>query len=156
VNEPFPSVKGTSLSGDEVALPEAFKGKSTLLLVGYKQNSQFDIDRWLLGLHQSGTEVAVYELPTIPGMLPGLFASQIDNGMRSGIPREDWASVITIYDDGELVAEFTGNENKVPGRVMLLDGEGRVRFFHDRGYSVGSLEKLRAAITELKETTASR
>ena len=115
-------------------------------------DSQFDIDRWLLGLNQIGLDVPVYELPTIPGLFPGLFAGAIDEGMRSGIPQEDWAIVVTIYDDADAVAKFLGNETPLPARVVLLDKDGRVAFFHDRGYSVGTLQRLQAALDQLTGT----
>ena len=117
-----------------------------LLLVGYEQDTQFDIDRWLLGLTQAGVKVRTHELPTIPGLAPRMFSGSIDNGMRSGIPSEDWGAVITVYGDGAAIAKLTGNENKLPGRVILLDAKGRVIFFHDRGYSVGTLQRLLSAI----------
>ncbi|MHC4957676.1 MAG: hypothetical protein ACYTGN_04815 [Planctomycetota bacterium] len=143
---PFPSVTGTSLDGTEYQIPQAFAGEPVLLLVGYEQDSQFDIDRWLLGLTQAGFKVRTHEVPTIPGLAPRMFSGYIDEGMRSGIPSEDWGAVITVYGDGDKIAQFTGTENKLPGRVILLDAEGRVVFFHDRGYSVGTLQRLVAKI----------
>lgn len=150
VGEVFPSVVGSSLAGDEIRLPEDLAGEPALLLVGFEMDSQFDLDRWLLGLQQAGIQIRVYELPTIPGMIPGLFAGRIDEGMRSGIPEEDWASVVTLYDDAPAVVRFVGNENPLPGRILLLDGEGRVVFFHDRGYSAGTLARLEERLAALR------
>lgn len=147
--EVFPSVVGTSLDGREVALPEEFRGRPVVLLVGYKQNTQFDLDRWLLGLSEAGVDVDVREIPTLPGLLPGAFSGFIDGGMRRGIPREDWGAVITVYGDADAIAAFTGNDDGLPGRILLLDPEGRVAFFHDRGYSVGTLRRLREALAAL-------
>ncbi|MHC4956515.1 MAG: hypothetical protein ACYTGZ_21965 [Planctomycetota bacterium] len=144
--ETFPSVVGTSLRGEEHNIPARFAGEPVLLLVGYAQKTQFDIDRWLLGLTQAGVKVPTHELPTIPGLAPRMFSGSIDKGMRSGIPSEDWGAVITVYGDGDKIARFTGNENELPGRVLLLNAQGQVIFFHDRGYSVGTLQRLRAAI----------
>lgn len=152
----FPSVTGTSLAGQETRLPEDLDRKPTVLLVGYKQNAQFDLDRWLIGLHQTDTRIPVFEVPTIPGLLPGLFAGRIDDGMRSGIPEEDWVSVITVYDDAEFIARFTGNENGNNGRVLLLDADGRVVFFHDRGFSVSALARLRSAISQTASVAGTR
>jgi hypothetical protein len=160
VGEVFPSVVGTSLAGDEVRIPEDLSGEPALLLVGFKMDSQFDLDRWLLGIQQADIQVRAYELPTIPGMLPGLFAGRIDEGMRSGIPEEDWASVVTLYDDAPAVVRFVGNENPLPGRILLLDGKGRVVFFHDQGYSAGTLarleERLAALHREERDTGSTR
>jgi hypothetical protein len=147
----FPSVVGTALDGRVVALPEEFRGRPVLLLVGYLQNTQFDLDRWLLGLSEAEVDVDVREVPTIPGLLPGAFSGFIDGGMRRGIPREDWGSVVTVYGDADAIASFTGNEDGLPGRILLLDREGRVAFFHDRGYSAGTLRRLREALARLED-----
>lgn len=140
--ELFPGVEGESLSGERVRFPDAFLGAPVVVLIGYRQDSQFDIDRWLLGATQAGLEVRLVEVPTIPGLVPRMASGFIDRGMRSGIPSEDWGSVVCVYGDAAAIVAFTGNENPLPGRVVLLDAEGRVVFFHDRGYSVGSLVRL--------------
>jgi hypothetical protein len=79
--------------------------------------------------------VAVREVPTIKGLVPGVFAGMIDGGMRRGIPEEDWGAVITVYGDAGEIVGLTGNENPNNARVLLLDEKGRVIWFHDRGYS---------------------
>jgi hypothetical protein len=56
---------------------------------------------------------------------------------------------VTLYAEAKPVAEFTGNEDGLPGRVVLLDGDGRVVFFHDRGYSLGTLQRLLGVLGEL-------
>lgn len=140
--EVFPTVSGTSLAGDAVSLPALGAGAPLLLLVGYEQEAQFDLDRWLLGLDQAGWRMRTLEVPTLPGLFPRLLAGTIDGGMRRGIPAEDWASVVTVYGDASRIAEFTGNEDGLTGRVLLLDRAGKVVFFHDRGFSVGRLKAL--------------
>lgn len=149
MGETFPNVRGTDLKGGAVELPGAFSGKPVLLLVGYEQDAQFDADRWLLGLLQAKVDVEVREVPTIAGFIPGLLSSRIDEGMRKGIPDEEWASVITVYDDAELIRDFTGNQNGNNMRVILLDGESRVRWYHDRGYSARLLLDLQRVIATL-------
>jgi hypothetical protein len=149
--EVFPSVRGTALDDKEWRLPEDLAGAPVLILVGYEQDSQFDIDRWLLGLREAEVKVRVYEVPTIPGLAPRIFSGYIDAGMRSGIPSEDWGGVITLYGDASEVARFTGNDNRLPARVLLLDATGKVVFFHDRGYSLGTLGKLEKAVAGLPD-----
>lgn len=149
VGLPFPAVVGASLEDEEVALPGAFEGRPVVLLLGYVQKAQFDGDRWLFGLLQARTPVAIREVPTIEGFVPRLIANQIDSGMRSGIPFEDWASVVTVYGaDASKLVSFTGNETPRNMRVILLDGEGRVRWFHDRGFSAAKLLELDQAARE--------
>jgi len=142
----FPSVSGGSLSKQDVVIPDDFNDEHSLLLIGYKQDSQFDIDRWLIGLDMTGVTLPTYELPTIAGMAPRMFSTFIDSGMRKGIPKELWGGVITIYEDGDTVQKFTGNKNPNNTRVVLIDSKGKILHFYDRGFSVEALNKLNEKI----------
>jgi hypothetical protein len=147
LGESFPRVEARSLAGDPVQLPPA---QPCVLLVGYVQKAQFDLDRWLLGLLQADLGLRIYEVPTIPGLLASGASGWIDDGMRSGIPQEDWKSVVTVYGSkAEPIAKLTGNEATRNGRVLLLDAEGRVQWMHDRGYSASKLLELAARAREL-------
>lgn len=146
--KPFPSVSGHTLEQDRVNIPEDFNGNFTLLLIGYKQNSQFDIDRWLIGLDMTETQVDVYEIPTIQGLFPRMFSTMIDNGMREGIPKPLWKGVITVYDDGGTIQAFTGNQSPNNARVILLNKKGTILYFYDDGFSVAALNKLRIFVAE--------
>jgi len=158
LGEVFPSVAGESLDGQPVSLDTFFAaGPATVFLVGFEQRTQFDIDRWLLGLIQAETPVTLLEIPTIPGLVPGLASGMINAGMRGGIPPEDWAIVVTLYgDDASRITDFTGNELGNNARVLLLDRAGRVVWFHDRGYSATGVLALDARARELvREAAAS-
>lgn len=148
--ELFPTVTGKSLAGAPVTLPDHGRGAPLLLLIGYEQNTQFDLDRWIQALDVEGVKVAALELPTIPGMLPRMFSGYIDGGMRRGIPEEDWLAVVTLYKDAAPVAAFTGNADGLPGRIVLLDRDGKVAFFHDRGYSLSALKRLTSVLAGLR------
>jgi hypothetical protein len=145
VGENFPNVMGESLAGETKSIPTDLVEGQVVLILGFVQNSQFDIDRWLIGLDMTNTNIPVYELPTLQGMFPEFFKTEINNGMRKGIPKELWKGVITVYEDGKQLQRFTGNTNPNNARVLLLDQDGKVIFFYDRGFAVGALKQLRAA-----------
>ena len=148
--EVFPTTMGSNLDGEPVQLPGDLAGAPAILLVGYVQKAQFDADRWLFGLLQAATPVKMLEVPTIPGLMPTLLSGTIDKGMRSGIPHEDWGVVVTLYGSrAEDLVTMTGNENPRNIRVLLLDAEGTVRWFHDRGFSAGKLQELDTRAREL-------
>lgn len=146
VGELFPSISGQSLDEKPYLIPRDLGGKKTLLLIGYRQNAQFDIDRWMMGMDMQGIHIPMIELPAIQSFLAGLFKGKIDEGMRAGIPRELWPVVVTTYEDGKRVQNFTGNERPNNARVVLLNKTGRVVYFYDRGFSVQALNKLHKAI----------
>ena len=129
-----------------MSIPGDFNDELTLLLIGYVQNSQFDIDRWLIALDVTNTKVKVYEVPTIQGLFPEMFSTVIDNGMRAGIPKPLWQGVVTIYEDGEKIQAFTGNENAANTRVVLLNNKGEILYFYDQGFAVDALNELRLAL----------
>lgn len=136
VGELFPTVTGASLEEQSITLPDDLAGQPAVLLIGYKQRTQFDIDRWLMGFIQAGIEQPILEIPTIPGLVPSLASDWIDDGMRSGIPKEDWSVVVTLYgSSAKPVVELTGNENGQNARVVVLDEAGRIVWFDDTGYS---------------------
>jgi len=143
LGEPFPEVAGQALDGETVSLP---LDEPSVLLVGYVQDAQFDADRWLIGLLQAPPPVRILEIPAVVGLFPRLIAGTIDSGMRSGIPNEDWQSVVTLYGPkADRVVALTGNERPRNIRVLLLDAQGRVRWFHDRGFSAAKLLELGSA-----------
>ena len=149
VGEPFPAVEGEALDGTPMRLPDALSGEPAVLLIGYVQDAQFDIDRWLLGLLQAEVAVPIYEVPTIESLVATQLRGTIDDGMRSGIPEEDWSSVVTVYGDaGEIVA-LTGNEQPRNARVVVLDPAGRVAWFHDEGYSARLALEVRERTEDL-------
>lgn len=145
----FPSIRGTVLTGEEIELPVFFKGTPILLLIGYVQDSQFDVDRWILGLKQLKTPIGIAEIPAIQGFIPRMISSKIDQGMRNGIPEEDWGIVITVYKDAETIARFLGNTNPRNVRVVLIDELGKVRWYHDRGFSAEKAIELDKEVREL-------
>lgn len=150
VGESFPAVVGQSLEAVETEIPGSFAGKPTVLLIGYLQDAQFDIDRWLMGLLQAGVDAQLAELPTIPALLPSFASGWIDDGMRSGIPREDWGAVVTLYGEtARPVAELTGTERGRLARIVVLDAEGTIVWFDDKGYSVRKAMEVAAIVDGL-------
>ena len=98
----------------------------------------------------TSTKVDVYEIPTIQGLFPRMFSTVIDNGMRAGIPKSLWKGVITVYQDGEKVQEYTGNQNPNNARVVLLSKKGIVLYMYDEGFSVEALNQVRRLLANNK------
>ena len=83
VGETFPTVEAEPLDAasrdDWETIPGDFAGSPLLLLVGYVQDTQFDIDRWLFGVLDADLDVTLREVPAARGMaaratsmLPGI------------------------------------------------------------------------------------
>lgn len=145
----FPSVRGESLAQKSVRIPEDYRGKPTLLLIGYAQKAQFDIDRWILGVLQADIPVQIVELPTIAGMMPQMVQGFINNGMRKGIPSDDWASVVTIYEDAPKIIAALGNERPQSAYAVLLNNDSRIVWSSSIGYSASQIIELKRTVEGL-------
>lgn len=148
----FPTVVGYSLEKERTELPAALAGGPAILLVGYRQRTQFDIDRWFMGLVQAQVDADIIEVPTIPGLVPTMASGWIDDGMRAGIPREDWASVVTLYGGAATpVAKLTGNTNGQNARVIVLDADGTIVWFDDTGYSARKALEVAGLVSKMND-----
>lgn len=143
----FPQIVGVNLEGRTVHLPQDVRGKNTIFLIGYRQKAQFDIDRWILGILQADINAQLIELPTIAGMMPEMIQTYINNGMRRGIPKEDWGSVVNIYEDAELLIKAFGNERPQSARVVALGKRGEILWTSDRGYSATQVLELKRVLS---------
>jgi len=146
----FPTVSGKNLEGQEVQLPAAVAGEPAILLIAYKQNAQFDVDRWALGLAQAKVDAKLLEVPTITGFVPSLLSGTINSGMREGIPSEDWRSVVTVFEDGEKIQAMLGNENPRNAQVVVLNREGKMIWFDNRGYSPRLALEVKALLEDMR------
>jgi hypothetical protein len=145
----FPEVSAKLLDGKSITLPSHFIGKPVILLIAYQQKTQFDVDRWALGLTQAEVGGALLEVPTISGFVPTLLSEVINNGMKSGIPNEDWGAVATVYEDSDKIQSVIGNENPQNTQVVVLDKTGKIVWFHNRGYSPRLALELKALMAKL-------
>jgi len=131
----FPKIKGKSLSGKEITLPQDVEGEAILVGVAFKRDAQEMLDSWTdyFDILCEGKK-DIYELPMIEGTLWKIFSSFIDRGMRSGIPEEMHDNVVTHYGDASEVKEKLEIEDEDLGYVFLLDEDGRV-LFKGEGYA---------------------
>ena len=142
----FPQVRAEGLDGKAVVVPDDYLGKETVLLVGYTQRAQFDIDRWILGILQADIAVQLVELPTIPGMMPVVVQGFITKGMRGGIPQEDWAAVATVFEDADIIVNTLGNDRPQNAYVVLLNSTGEIIWNTNRGYSAQQVLQMKEIV----------
>ena len=138
----LPAFSGKSLKNKTVKFPSNLEKENTILIVGYKQRSQFDIDRWLIGLEMAKVKIPVYEIPVLSPWFPKFLQKRIDRGMQSGIPQNLWTNVITVYKDANKIKDFLGNEKPNNARVLLVNKKGKIIRFTDQGFSVSELKSF--------------
>ena len=63
----FPTATGENLDKESVELPRKYLGKPALYMAGYSQNSQFDLDRWAIGLNRWSFRLRSSRFPPFRG-----------------------------------------------------------------------------------------
>jgi len=125
----FPTVVGTNLFGDEIALPEGFRGERNLVAVAYVREHQEDVNTWIAvadEMMETHENLRFYEVPVIyEGS--AFFRFWLNNGMRSGIPdpvaRE---RTVTVYLDRDAFNERLDVPDMDSIHILLTDSAGRI------------------------------
>lgn len=154
----FPEINAENLLGESISLPDELPGRVRVVFVAFRQRQQSEVNTWLAVADQLEADydgLRYFELPTIARPYR-LMKPIIDNGMRSGIPSDDArARTITLFTSVSKFVDATGLPGTDQIATLLLDGEGRIRWWatgpHSREREVG----LRHAIDGLAEGTSS-
>lgn len=146
VGRRFPTAAGTALSGESVRLPHDLLGAPALLLVAYQRQAQSDVDAWAAFSRREAPGLRVLELPVIPGIVWRHLRGWIDGGMRGGVPRPQWSSVVTIYADGAKVRQVVGDRGAPVTYATLVDAGGTIRALEDGGFSEEAGRRLLEAL----------
>jgi hypothetical protein len=125
----FPEVKDDSLANTQVTLPDAAKGKVTLIVISFLHQNQSQLDSWLepfVDKFGNKEGYTFYEVPMISGGYK-FMRPMIDGGMRAGIPQAKHKNVVTMYGDVEKYIKALSLDPQY-GYAFLLDRGGIIRY----------------------------
>jgi hypothetical protein len=148
----FPTVTGINLLGDEVRLPGGFEGDLNLVVIGFVQEHQKDIDTWIAALPDlevARPSLRLYEVPVIY-RASAPFRLWVNNGMHYGIPDPVARKrTITVYTDQKKFVESVGVTGFDRIHALLVDNSGRIIW---RGQGGANPESLSALKSKLKSS----
>jgi hypothetical protein len=155
VGDRLPMLNGQFLSGRDAELPRASSGKVALVAMGFTYQSRFPVEawgRWYRATIGSRTDVTFFEVPMIGG-LSTLGRWFIDRGMRSGTPAELHEQVMTVYGGtGDWKRRLSYSpEHEDDAYLIVLDGDGIVRWLHHGGFDQARADDLRRFLTSLAD-----
>jgi hypothetical protein len=62
--------------------------------------------------------------------------------MRSGVPEEKWAKVVTLYDDATKLRDFLGDSGRDLTHMVVPSSDGTVVWFNPNGYCEEAASEL--------------
>ncbi len=151
---PFPELKAETLSGINIKYPDDVKGKVTLILMAFKQETQRTIDSWLEPFskaYENDPGVQFFEVPMLAGAWK-LMSPIIDGGMRSGIPKRKHGNVTTFYGDVNKYCTLLSIKDKSDGYVFLLDPNGVIQWRSNGFATEEKIQELFEKIESLRRT----
>ena len=153
VGDPFPDLKGQTLTGRTAVLPQASSGQVALVAIGFTYKSRFPVEAWAEWYRTTidpRTDVTFFEVPMIGG-LATLGRWFIDRGMRKGTPVELHDHVITVYGGtGDWKQRLSYSPaHQDDAYLVVVDREGVVRWLHHGGFETSWSDELKALLASL-------
>jgi hypothetical protein len=153
IGDPMPTLEGDLLSGKRGVLPDAFQGKTALVLLGFTYDSRFAVEAWGEWFRKQFGDrdgVTYFEVPMM-GRAARLGRIFIDRGMRKGTPKEAHDHVLTVYGDTGPWKERAGfTESAENNAYLLLVGpDGVIRWMHSGDFDEAQAASLKAALEGL-------
>ncbi len=145
----FPALRVRDLEGIEYVIPDELPGGPHVIILAFQRGHQAIVDRWKLPLEavaerHPGTEV--WEVPSLSRAWR-LFRSQIDGGMRAGIPDVDVRRhTLTTYTDLSALAGALDLDALETVHVFVVGCEGSIHWHGEGDPSPGALAELEAAL----------
>ncbi len=151
----MPRLGGRLLTGHDDALPDAARGRVTLVILGFSHASRHAVEEWA-GRYRarfaSDTSATLFEVPMI-GRMGRMGGPFIEGGMRKGTPRELHGNVMVVYGDTKSWKARLGYSAAARDDpyLVLLDRRGVVRWRGQGPWDERRFESLVAEV--MREST---
>ncbi|HET9167751.1 MAG TPA: hypothetical protein VFP11_17240 [Candidatus Angelobacter sp.] len=147
----IPQIKGTTLEDQAIILPDAVRGKVTLLIITFSKTAgelgRGWSDPFFKDYPQDDkvTSYAIAMLEDVPSLMRGLVRGSIKKGVPSSMRRR----FITVKQDENQWKQYLGLKNDKDPYLILLDGNGQRQWIHSGAFDSTVYGGLKARIAEL-------
>jgi hypothetical protein len=147
----IPPIKGTTLEDQDIILPNAVRGKVTLLIITFSKAAgelgRGWNDPFLKDYPQDDkvTSYAIAMLEDVPSLLRGM----VRGGIKRGVPLSMRPRFLTVNQDETQWKQYVGlKDDKLPYLIMF-DGNGQVQWIHHGAFDPAVYRELKVRIAEL-------
>jgi len=131
-SQTLPRLEGKSLSGAAVTLPDAARGRVTLLLFGFSKASGTPCKAWAAHVWPSLRNDAQADVFTVAEMqgIPGFIKSMVVGSIRRDTPEDYRSHFVPIFGDRTQWRQLAGYQKSAPddAYLILLDPQGVIRW----------------------------
>jgi hypothetical protein len=131
-SQTLPRLEGKSLSGAEVVLPDAARGRVTLLLFGFSKASGTPCKAWAAHVWPALRNDAQADVFTVAEMqgIPGFIKGMVVGSIRRDTPEDYRSHFVPIFRDRTQWRQLVGYQESAPddAYLVLLDPQGVIRW----------------------------
>ena len=125
----IPELHATALSGERIDLPQALRGHTAVLILGFSQSSRNAVTLWSRALAEdfrNSPTVLYFELPVVAG-IPRLLRGMVIGRMKSDVPTQAQPRFVPVADrEGEWksAAGYSRQTPEDQAYLLVVDGSG--------------------------------
>ena len=126
----IPVAHGTTLDGTVVVLPDALKGKTAVLVVGFSHASQGQVTNWgrlITAAYGKTAGLTYYEIPMLGGA-PKMLRGMIVKSVGKSVPAAEKPHFLPLTEDDKLWRAIAHYDKSDDAYLLLLDTDGTVRW----------------------------
>ena len=141
----IPEIRGTTFSGEAVALPEALKGRVGVLVVGFSEASRKEAADWGHKLADDPgrpAEMAYYEMPVLASV-PRLLRGWVLKKIKESVSEKGQAHFLPIVDHESEWRQVAGYSKADDAYLLVVDGNGVVRWRGEGALSDAAYAELK-------------
>jgi hypothetical protein len=147
----IPQIKGATLEDQDIILPDAVRGKVTLLIITFSKaagelgrgwNDPFFKD---YPQDDKVTSYAIAMLEDVPSLLRGV----VRGGIKKGVPSSMRRRFLTVNRDENQWKQYVGLKNDKEPYLLLLDRNSQLQWIHHGAFDPTVYGGLKVRIAEL-------
>jgi len=155
----FPSIKGETLEGKTITVPEDTKGKYTLIGMAYSQKSEDQLRTWFQpafsafidkskpALFEEKYDVNLYFIPMFTGLNKAATATAKKKALE-GVDKRLHAYILFYKGELEKYKKELGLAQKDTPYFFVLDKDGKIVYYTEGSYSEEKMENIEGKLEE--------
>ena len=121
----FPHITGQTFGERAVTIPDAFKGKPTVLVITFTRVAQEQARAWTDKIKQKSISVPAYQVLELEDV-PRLFRGFVRGSIRKSISKESQGNFILLFEGEDALKKAVGFQVSDDAYVLLLDANGNI------------------------------
>lgn len=150
----LPVAHGTTLTGTQVTLPDAFQARLNVVVIGFSHASHEQIGNWgrlIAADYGKSTDINYFELAML-ARVPKLMRGMIVKSLGSSVPFDERAHFIPVMEPDQPWRVAAHYDKSDDAYILLVDGRGAVLWQTEGEASDAAYSAFKTQVTRSLKT----